>query len=300
MTNLNNDSDSNLLVHRPLRRLVIALTALFLFGLFIFWRIDNERMAAVRADLVDRLLPAFEIGMSPVNFATDAFKAIGDFSSVVDRVAELEEENRRLQEWRQRAIALEQQNAALREVANVQLSGELPTISAQVTADTSGAFRNSVLVNVGRRNGVSDGWAVLDGSGLLGRISGVGRTSSRVMLLTDSSSQVPIKIKPSGARGIVSGNNRSLPLIRLVSNLNQISPGDSVYTSGDGGVFPPDLLVGTVSIDQNGQVGVSPAANLGNLEFVIIIRSRPPEAVEASSDILVIPSRGNFDQATGR
>ena len=300
MTNLNNDTDSELLVRRPLRRLFIALTAVFLFGLFIFWRIDNERMAAVRANLVNELLPIFEFGIDPGSFAIDAVSAIGDFSSVVNRVSELEEENRKLQQWRERAIVLEQQNAALKEIANVQLSRDRPAVSGQVAADTSGAFRNSVLVNVGRQNGISDGWAVIDGRGLVGRISGVGRTSSRVLLLSDSSSRIPVKIRPSGSRGIVSGRNGPIPAIELLSNLNQVSPGDSIYTSGDGGVFPPNLLVGTVTVDRNGQVGVLLAADIGNLEFISVIRPELPEAVEASGDVLVAPAPDNSGRATGR
>ena len=292
MTNLTNDTESDLLVRRPLRRLLIVLAAAVLFGFFIFWRIDNERMAAVRADLVNELLPIFEFGIKPGKFAIKAFSAIGDFSSVVDRVSELEEENRKLQQLRERVIVLEQQNAALREITNVQLNRDHSTVSGQVAADTSGAFRNSLLVNVGRQNGISDGWAVIDGRGLVGRISGVGRTSSRVLLLIDSSSRIPVKIQPSGSRGIVSGQNGPIPSLELVSNLQQVNPGDSIYTSGDGGIFPPNLLVGSVTVDRNGNVGVLTAANIGNLEFISVIRTKLPEAVEAGGDVLVAPSPG--------
>ena len=300
MTNLTNDTESDLLVRRPLRRLFVALTAVFLIGLFIFWRIDNERMAAVRANVVNELLPIFEFGVEPGKFAIRAITAIGDFSSVVDRVSELEEENRQLQQWRERAIALEQQNAALREIANVQLSPDHPTVSGQVAADTSGAFRNSVLVNVGRQNGISDGWAVIDGRGLVGRISGVGRTSSRVLLLTDSSSRVPVRIQPSGSRGIVSGRTGPIPSIELVSNLHQVNPGDSIYTSGDGGIFPPNLLGGSVMVDRNGNIGVRTAADIGNLEFISVIRTKLPEAVGASGDVLVAPAPDSPGRTTDR
>ena len=297
---MQNESDSESQIRRPLRRLFIGLTVALLVGLFVLWRIDNDRMAVVRAEIVDRLLPGFEIGIKPGRIAADAFRAIGEFSSAIERIAELEEENRQLRQWRETAIVLEQQNAALREIANVQLRESFSTISAQVAADTSAAFRNSVLVNVGRRNGISDGWAVVDGRGLVGRVSGVGRNSSRVILITDSSSRIPVKIKPTGARGIVAGQNARLPSIELVSNLNQINAGDSVFTSGEGGVFPADLLIGTVSVDQNNQVTVFLAADIDNLEFVNIVRSRPPISVEASGDILVAPPSEDAGQLAGQ
>ena len=289
MTNSSIDSDSERLVRRPLRRVFIGLTIALLVGVFIFWRIDNERMAIVRAELVDRLLPAFETGLKPGKMVSDMFRSLGDWSSTLQRVAELEEENRQLRQWRERAILLEQQNAQLREVANIQVNEQLSTVAAQVTADTSGAFRNSVLINAGRRNSISDGWAVMDGRGLIGRISGVGRTSSRVILITDTTSRIPVKIRPSGARGIVAGRNTRLPQLELVTNLNQLSSGDTVFTSGEGGIFPPDLLVGTVSLNANNQVVILPAADINNLELVNVIRSRPPQSVDADSDLLVAP-----------
>ncbi len=289
MTNSPIDSDSERLVRRPLRRVFIGLTIALLVGVFIFWRIDNERMAIVRAELVDRLLPAFETGLKPGKMVSDMFRSLGDWSSTLQRVAELEEENRQLRQWRERAILLEQQNAQLREVANIQVNEQLSTVAAQVTADTSGAFRNSVLINAGRRNSISDGWAVMDGRGLIGRISGVGRTSSRVILITDTTSRIPVKIRPSGARGIVAGRNTRLPQLELVTNLNQLSSGDTVFTSGEGGIFPPDLLVGTVSVNANNQVVILPAADINNLELVNVIRSRPPQSVDADSNLLVAP-----------
>ena len=289
MTNLLNDRDSETLVRRPLRRLLIGLTLALLFGLFVFWRIDSDRLSSVRAELVDRLLPAFELGIRPGKFIADLIDDFGEYSSVIDRVAELEEENRQLRDYRERATLLEQQNAKLREISNVQLGEELSTISARVTADTSGAFRNSVLVNVGRRNGIADGWAVVDGGGLVGRVSGVSRTSSRVILISDASSRIPAKIKPSGSRAIVAGRNSPAPHLELISNLNQVRPGDKVFTSGEGGIFPPDLLIGIVVVDQNNRARTQLAADLRDLEFVTIVRSRPPATVDASSDLLVAP-----------
>jgi rod shape-determining protein MreC len=113
-----------------------------------------------------------------------------------------------------------------------------------VTADSGSPFRQSVLLNVGARDGIMDGWATMDGIGLVGRISGVGQNTSRVILLTDTNSRIPVTVQPSGQRAILVGDNEAAPTLELIENRDLVRPGDRVVTSGDGKVFPAGLLVG--------------------------------------------------------
>ena len=76
----------------------------------------------------------------------------------------------------------------------------LTYITGVVLADSGSPFRQSVLLNVGARDGIMDGWAAMDGIGLVGRISGVGENTARVILLTDATSRIPAVIQPSGQR----------------------------------------------------------------------------------------------------
>src|SRR5690606_9194177 len=116
----------------------------------------------------------------------------------------------------------------------VRLDPKLTSVSGVVLADSGSPFRQSVLLNVGSRDGIVDGWATMDGLGLVGRISGVGRTTSRVILLTDPSSRIPVTIQPSGQRAILAGDNTALPLIDFLESPEQVRPGDRVISSGDG------------------------------------------------------------------
>jgi cell shape-determining protein MreC len=84
------------------------------------------------------------------------------------------------------------------------------------------------------------------GIGLVGRISGVGSRTSRVILVTDTSSRIPVTIQPSGQKAMLSGDNSPLPPLDFVEDDDEVRPGDRVVTSGDGGVFPAGLLVGQV------------------------------------------------------
>ena len=90
---------------------------------------------------------------------------------------------------------------------NVRLDPKLTFITGVVMADSGSPFRQSVILNVGARDGIQDGWATMDGIGLVGRISGTGRNTARVVLLTDAASAVPVTIQPSGQTALVTGDN---------------------------------------------------------------------------------------------
>ena len=171
------------------------------------------------------------------------------------------------------ARQLEQENARLLDLNKVRLSPQLTYVTGVVLTDNGSPFRRSVLLNVGARDGVQDGWATMDGLGLVGRISGVGEQTSRVILLTDSNSRVPISIQPSGQKALLVGDNTLAPPIDIADNLEDVRPGDRVVTTGDGKVFPADILVGQVAQDRNGRLRVRLAADYGRLEFLRVLRN---------------------------
>jgi rod shape-determining protein MreC len=148
-----------------------------------------------------------------------------------------------------------------------------------VLADSGSPFRQSVLLNVGARDGIRDGWATMDGIGLVGRISGVGDKSSRVILLTDNNSRVPVTVQPSGQRGILTGDNSQLPPLDFLEDGDAVQPGDRVVTSGDGAVFPAGLLVGQVAKDTDGRLRVVLAADYQRLVFLRVLRSHEIEPI---------------------
>lgn len=158
-----------------------------------------------------------------------------------------------------------------------------------VLADSGSPFRQSVLLNVGARDGIRDGWAAMDGIGLVGRISGTGENTSRVILLTDASSSVPAIIQPSRQTALITGNNTAAPLIDFLENPDLVRPGDRVLTSGDGGVFPAGLLIGQVAADPSGRLRVRLSADYERLEFLRVLRHQGTETVTDPGDV-VLPS----------
>lgn len=270
----------------PLRRLLLVAVALCLLGVFLLWRIDSPRVERFRAQITDRFVPGFEWAMAPVTGAVNLLQDFQSYQRLAEQNRELRSELRQMQAWKEAAVQLEQENARLLDLNNVRLDPRLTVISGMVLADSGSPFRQSVLLNVGARDGIVDGWATMDGIGLVGRISGVGQNTARVILLTDASSRIPASIQPSGQRTIVAGDNTAAPLVDFIENPGQIRPGDRVISTGDGGVFPAGLLIGQVASDPSGQLRVRLAADFERLEFLRVLRHHGTEPVPDTPSVI--------------
>ncbi len=261
----------------PLRRIGIAVLALILFVTFLVWRIDSPRVERLRHAFIDRFVPTFDWAMVPVTQFLDMIEGFQSYARIYEQNQELRRELQQMKSWKEAAVQLEQQNAKLLAQNQVRLDPKLTSVSGVVLADSGSPFRQSVLLNVGSRDGVVDGWATMDGLGLVGRISGVGRTTSRVVLLTDTSSRIPVTIQPSGQRAILAGDNSTFPPVDFLEHPEQVRPGDRVISSGDGGVFPAGLLVGQILQGQDRRLRVRLAADYERLDFLRVLRSHPAE-----------------------
>lgn len=260
---------------RSLRRVFFGIFVFVLIALFLLWRIDNPRAERLRMAIVDRVVPNMEWVLTPV---TRLSRMVDDFQSyarIYQQNQELRRELQLLKGWREAALQLEQENARLLDLNNVKLSPKLTYITGVVMTDSGSPFRQSALINIGSQDGVIDGWAAMDGLGLVGRISGVGKNTSRVIFVTDNSSRIPVVVKPSDQPAILIGDNSSLPPLEFLDSRDQIRPGDRVVTSGDGGVFPAGLLVGQVNLASDGRLRVNLSADYRRLEFLRVLRHTP-------------------------
>ena len=192
----------------PLRRLLLAVLVLALVGIFLLWRIDSPRVERFRAQVTDRFVPNLDWAMAPVTGTINLLRDFQSYQRLSEQNRELRSELRQMQAWKEAALQLEQENARLLDLNNVRLDPRLTFITGTVLADSGSPYRQSVLLNVGARDGLVEGWATMDGIGLVGRIAGVGKNTARVILLTDASSRIPATIQPSGQRAIVAGDNK--------------------------------------------------------------------------------------------
>ncbi len=269
------DRKNEALYTRPIRRIAVGSMVVLLVILFLIWRIDSPRVERFRAQFVDRVVPSFDWAMAPV---TGLLRMTDDFQSyarIYEQNQELRRELQQMKAWKEAALQLEQKNAKLLDLNNVQLDPKLTYVTGVVMADAGSPFRQSLLLNVGSRDGIKDGWATTDGLGLVGRVSGVGQRTARVILLTDSNSRIPVTLQPSGQRALLTGDATSLPQIDFLESPELVRPGDRVVSSGDGGVFPSGLLVGQVVQGRDRRMRVRLAADYERLEFLRVLRTVP-------------------------
>ncbi len=207
-----------------MRRILVGLLVLVLIALFLLWRIDSPRVERFRAALVDRVVPSFDWAMAPITRAAAMIEDFQSYTRIYEQNQELRRELQQMKAWREAALQLEQKNARLLDLNNVRLDPRLTHVTGVVLADSGSPFRQSVLLNVGARDGIRDGWATMDGIGLVGRISGVGETTSRVILLTDSNSRIPVTVQPSGQKALLSGDNTSAPPLEFLEKQDLVRP----------------------------------------------------------------------------
>ena len=283
---MSNDRQTQTDYFAPLRRLITALLLLSLFGLFVLWRIDGPRVEKFRVLVIDTFVPSFEWMLLPMTSVVKLAKDYQSYEKLLEQNKELRRELQQMKSWKEAALQLEQENARLLDLSQLRLDSKLTHVSGIVMADSGSPFRQSVLLNIGSRDGIQDGWAAMDGLGLVGRISGVGSSTSRVLLLTDNASQIPVILQPSGQDAIVMGDNSFAPPVEFIENADLVRPGDRIITSGGGGVLPAGLLVGTLAMDPNGRLRTRLAADYARLEFLKVLRDYGTEKIDGLGSLL--------------
>ena len=283
---MNNDRQTQTDYFAPLRRLITVVLLLILFGLFVVWRIDNPRVEKFRALVIDTFVPNFEWILRPMTSVVKLAQDYQSYEKLLEQNKELRRELQQMKSWKEAALQLEQENARLLDLNQLRLDSKLTHVSGIVIADSGSPFRQSVLLNIGSRDGIQDGWAAMDGLGLVGRISGVGSSTSRVILLTDNSSQIPVIVQPSGQRAILMGDNSFAPPVEFIENVDLVRPGDRVITSGGGGVLPAGLLVGTLAMDPNGRLRARLVADYERLEFLKVLRDYGIEKIDSFGSLI--------------
>lgn len=253
----------------------------------VVWRIDSPRIERIRMQVLDWFAPASASLTAPLRGIVTIVQDFQSYESLQQQNRQLRRELRQMKIWKEAAVQLEQENARLRDLNKLRVDPKLIAITGDVLADSGSPFRQSLLVNVGARDGLRDGWAALDGVGLVGRIAGLGQETARVLLITDSSSQIPAVIQPSGQRALIVGDNSLAPPIEFLENPDLVRPGDRIVTSGDGTVFPPDLLIGELAQDPSGRLRVRLAAEFQALEFLRILRYQPARDAPGASGLIL-------------
>jgi len=203
-------------------------------------------------------------------------KSINNFSdfvkqhvSLYDDYSKLKVENNELKNKISETNFLELENNQLRKLIEEQASSTSNLTSARVMLDKQSPYLNSFIINIGSNKKIKKGMAVLDGKNFIGRVVDVNFFSSRVLLISDLNSKIPVLIEPSANHAILSGRGTNNPTLEYLPKKNTIQDGDKVYTSGKEGLFSPGVPIGEVKVE-NDLVTVLPFSDLRQITFINI------------------------------
>jgi rod shape-determining protein MreC len=258
------------------QRFSFVLLTIAAFGVLLIGKADTVMLTSLRIWIADKVGPILHVVSAPVETARETASDVQSYFSLKQQVEVLTRENQALRDWEQQARTLKAENESLRALLNVAPSPRVSFISAPVIADASSGFVRGVIALAGRQQGVVKGQAAMVGNGMVGRVQDVGERVSRIMLLTDINSRLPVLIERTRDQAVLAGNNSDQPDVNYLPRDADIKVGDHVVTSGIGGAFPPGLPVGEVAEIADGKVYVQPFADLGRLEFIRMVDYRLP------------------------
>lgn len=251
----------------PAALVLLALT------LMLFHRLDVLPVEKIRVAVTDAMVPVMKTVSEPFVAMTESFSGVVTLRQLRAENMRLKEENTKLQKWYENALRFQAENQAFRNLLNVKADPALSYVTTRVVSDPGGAFVKSVLLPVGGKDNVMKGNAVMSGNGLIGRVTEAGNRSSRVLLITDLNSRLPVMVQNTRTKAILAGKNAELLKLERLPIDSGLSVGQRIVTSGDGGQLPADIPIGViVEVGKNG-VFVKPLTDIEKVTYVQVINA---------------------------
>jgi rod shape-determining protein MreC len=224
----------------PLAVLLVLAVAIVLIG-----KAQSSLFDRVRTRVTDWMAPGLEVVHRPFDAASGWWGDIGEMFGVYRENIRLKEENARLRQWQTAAVMLDARLKRYQSLLHAVPDPALSSVMAHVIGRAKRPFLETMILDAGKANGVKPGQAVIDARGMVGRIFLAGDHTSWVILLTDLNSRVPVMIEPAHANAILAGDNARAPSLETLAQGAKVKEGDQVVSSGDGGILPPGLPIGT-------------------------------------------------------
>ena len=242
---------------------------------------DPQGFSALRGAALDLTSPVTSGGRSAVGAVAGSADTIGGYFHAASQNAELK---RQLKASRQRVVearAIEFDNRRLK--ALLKLTRETPDqiVTARIVGSTFDAARRLGTLSAGGSEGVRPGQPVRAPEGLIGRVMEVGRLASRVLLITDGASSVPVQLVRDGTPALAVGRgDGSIELKTIEVGENPFKKGDIVVTSGVGGIYPPRVPVAIVTFAGKDITIARPLADPARIDYAIVQNVYEPAASE--------------------
>jgi len=229
-----------------------SLFALIILSILLIFleTVDSKPLNKVRSFIKDVIYRSAVVASYPTKIFSGSYNLLHDHFNLYKDYKDLKKENEELKNKRSKSDFLELENIQLRQLINEQVESESNLVSARVILDEQSPYLNSFVINIGANKNIKNGMAVLDGKNFIGRIVDVNYFSSRILLVTDLNSKIPVVSEPSGNHAILSGRGNNMPTLEYLSESHEINSGDKIYTSGKEGIFSPGITIGEVKINK--------------------------------------------------
>ncbi len=265
-----------------IRLLILVLASLVLMALQV-----TGRLAPVQSVITQLTSPAQVSATGATESITDAFDFLFELRDLRLRNAELEQVNSNLLVNNFELREVQRENEVMRQMLRfAQTRPGLDLRGAQIVARVIGQESNNflgyIMLDLGRQHGIEVGFPVVTDQGLVGRISDVTDTTSKVLLITDANSAVNAILQSSRLNGVVRGTPGGALIMDYIPQGETFSVGEVVLTSGLGGRFPKGIPLGQVieirqrDIDVFQQAVVQPTVDLPRLELVMVVTNFDP------------------------
>lgn len=250
-----------------------ALVLLFLsaFALMLVNKTDTAIIEKTSSVATDVISPVIDLMVVPARAIAGVYDYLKELKQIHKENQDLRKENTYLLQVKDKALALEVENKILAGMLNYIVPPEAKFITARVIAEEGDAFSHSIVAYTGSDANIKKGQVVLSDRGVVGRIEQVGRLYSKIILITDINSKIPVMVERTRVRGILTGDNTPTPKMDFIPLEAELTVGDRVVTSGVAGVFPVGLPIGKISSIEKNNVKISTFTNLDRLEYVRIV-----------------------------
>ena len=271
-------------VPRSLIVLSVISLALFILGVR---EGDSGLLHGVRGVFQTIATPARVVGSVVSSPVSGLSNVMGNLTADSETLSDLKAENEDLKAQVARLTEYEDEANTLTDLLQLRNQYNLDSTAARVIARSTDSWNSTITIDKGTTSGIQTGMPVMTSTGVVGQVSECGPTTATVRLITDESSGVSAKVQSSGAQGQLQGSADGTLHLNLIRTDQQVSAGDSVVTSGLGGVYPKGLPVGTVT---------NVTKSSGSLYYDITVE--PLASVDSMEEVLVVTSLTSDQQAT--
>ncbi len=252
---------------------------LFAVLLLVIATIDPRGFAALKGAALDVTAPATGAGRSMVGLVTGAGSSVTNYWDAAAQNARLKRELAEAQRQLVRTQTLAYDNQRLQALLRIPGLQEQQVVAARIVGSSLDSPRRYGTLSAGRSSGVQPGQPVRGPDGLIGRVLETGRWASRVLLVTDGESNVPVRLARDGTPALAVGRGDGFIELRTLEvGANPFRRGDVLVTSGVGGIYPPGVPVARVVRVEGDATLARPAADPARSDFAVVMQVYQPAA----------------------